>query len=69
MQLLLPSARSGVLVGKKSSRFKHIEHTLIVFGILVVLLGGLDLLSKLPSLPGDHSLLTTAFAPAATLPF
>lgn len=66
-QLLLPSAHTAVLVTSKSSRFERAMMPLFVLGLLVVLLGGLDLMSRTPSLAGDSQTLKTAFAPAATL--
>ena len=68
--LLLPSAHSAVLVTGKAGLvdyFTKAMPALFVAGLLVSLLGGLDLISRasLPSVP--DSVLQTAFAPAVTL--
>jgi hypothetical protein len=46
----------------------HFRHALLVFGLLTVLMGALDLISRIGVLKVDHSTLRAAFAPAATLP-
>ena len=70
MQLLLPSAKSAVLVVGEPSlweRFKKYHGALYVLGLIVVLMGGLDLISRMPAAaPGDTTL-QTAFAPAVLL--
>jgi hypothetical protein len=66
-QLLLPSAHTAVLVTHKPSRFERALMPLFVLGLLIVLLGGLDLMSRAPLLDADSQTLKTAFAPAAVL--
>lgn len=46
----------------------RVRHIMIVLGVLTILLGALDMLSRLPASLGDKSVLWTAFAPAALLP-
>jgi hypothetical protein len=46
----------------------HVRHTLLVLGVLVMVLGALDLFARMSTLEIDPELLRTAFAPAATLP-
>ncbi len=48
-------------------RFDKFRGVLIVFGVLVVLLGGLDLLSRIPAPATSDDILERAFAPAAVL--
>ena len=67
MQLLLPSAKSGVMVEVPH----HVHHVwtrgkiaLAVVGILLVLWGTLDLLSRLPEAQPGDSTLRQAFGPA-----
>ena len=70
MQLLLPSAKSAVLIiGEPSlwERFKKYHGVLFAFGIIVVLTGGLDLLSRIPASGPSDTTLQTAFAPAVLL--
>ena len=64
MQLLLPSAKSAVLVIGEPSWFEKLQETLFVFGVLVVLLGGLDLLGRAPAPTMSDETLRQAFAPA-----
>ena len=65
-QLMLPSAHSAVLLTGKPERFKKLVPALFVFGLLMTLMGGLDIVSRIPA-PSDASALRTAFAPAVTL--
>ncbi len=67
MQLMLPSAHSAVLVTGKPDRLKKYRHALFVFGLLVALMGGLDLLTRVPSISISNDTLKTAFEPAAML--
>ena len=67
MQLLLPSAKSAILVIDEPRRFAVFERALFVFGILVVLFGGLDLLSRIPAPALGEDTIRQAFAPAAML--
>lgn len=62
-QLMLPSAHSAVLFAKQS-RFEQLKPALFVLGILVVLLGGLDLARRAPGANLSDQALKTAFAPA-----
>jgi hypothetical protein len=64
--LMLPSAHSAVLVVGKPERFERLVPALFVFGVLMTLMGGLDLLSRIPA-SADTGALETAFAPAVTL--
>ncbi len=67
MQLLLPAAKSGVMVEIPH----HVHHAwgrgkivLAVFGILLVLWGTLDLISRVPEPAWGSEVLYRAFAPA-----
>ena len=67
MQLLLPAAKSGVMVEIPH----HVHHAwskgkiaLAVFGILLVLWGTLDLISRVPEPAWGSDALRRAFAPA-----
>ena len=67
MQLLLPSAKSAVLIiGKPSwfEKFEKLQGALFVFGVLVVLLGGLDLMGRVETPTLGDDTLRQAFAPA-----
>ncbi|HEV8677328.1 MAG TPA: hypothetical protein VN701_00630 [Candidatus Paceibacterota bacterium] len=64
---MLPSAHSAVLITDKPGRFRKFRHAFFVFGLLVALMGGLDLLSRLPSASLGSDALQTAFEPAAML--
>lgn len=71
MQLLLPSAKHGVMIEipqRQEWRYKkEAEMALIALGLIVVVWGSLDLLSRLPeAAPGDTTL-RNAFAPAVML--
>jgi hypothetical protein len=69
MQLLLPSAKTAVLVTDEKPLLKeHLNRVLLILGLLVIIMGGLDLLSRVPAPAGGDALLRAAFAPAATLP-
>ena len=66
-QLLLPSAHTAVLVTEKTNRFEQAKMPLFVLGLLIVLLGGLDLARHASSLSLSNEALKTAFAPAVVL--
>ena len=70
-QLLLPSAHMAVLVTGEESFLDKLKEKakipLLVLGVLVIVMGGFDLLRHLPSEPSNSDALHTAFAPAATL--
>ena len=67
MQLLLPSAKSGVLVEIGEPAPSNFKIALIVFGILMVLWGFLDVASRIPAPAGAGEALERAFMPAVML--
>jgi hypothetical protein len=67
MQLLLPSAKSAILVIDEPKPFSKFKGVLFVLGVLVVLAGGLDLLSRIPAASFGDDVLFQAFAPAIML--
>jgi hypothetical protein len=67
MQLLLTSAKLAVLVEGHERRNKLIAGALFAFGVLAVLIGGLDLVSRITTAEVSDELLQRAFAPAVLL--
>lgn len=70
MQLLLPSAKSGVMVEIPEPalhKWHKAKIALAVLGILVVLGGTLDLISRMPAPAVGDDTLRRAFAPLGSL--
>lgn len=67
MQLLLPSAKLAVLTNEKHEFREKLLKVLFVFGVLTVLLGGLDLVGRVPHLSFSDQALREAFEPAVLL--
>jgi len=65
--LLLPPARSGVLVHVPPQAREGIRNALMVFGFLMVVWGSLDVLSHLPMVVIDDATLKEALAPGILL--
>ncbi len=66
-QLLLPSAKLAVLVSGDERRNKLITRALFAFGVLAVVIGGLDLVSRVATMQVSDEVLQRAFAPAVLL--
>jgi hypothetical protein len=66
-QLLLPSAKLAVLVEDHERRNRLITRVLFAFGVLAVIVGGLDLVSRITTAEVSDDMLQRAFAPAVLL--
>lgn len=67
MKLMLPSDHNAFLTVGTPSHFSKYKPILFVFGVLIVLLGALDLSRRIPDLGISDETLRTAFAPGVTL--
>jgi hypothetical protein len=67
MPLLLPSAKLAVLVDEKDKRKRLLRDVLFAFGILAVVIGGLDLANRVSAPQVSDETLWDAFAPAVLL--
>ncbi len=64
--LLLPSAKSAVLVHERSRAHHYVRNTVVIIGVLCVLVGGADVASRFTNNLGPDAAFN-AFAPAAAL--